>query len=206
MGGILVRFKSLRFLYRVIFYILFIVVLGGIYFYAVYSPLKEQIENARQEYDSLTSEISRIKPVTANYEQFKKEVELLVRQFNMLLEILPNEKSYNLIYDQMVTLAEKNGLKVTLFQPTDVRSIDDFHSAVNFNMNVEGEYLDFVRFLHGMSYLSKVINVNNFTLTQKKGQDGKIVLSVNMSMNSYMFNQATGSSGADAPKKAGGMK
>jgi len=73
-------------------------------------------------------------------------------------------------------------------------------------MNVEGEYLDFVRFLHGVSYLSKVINLNNFTLTQKKGQDGKTVLSVNMSMNSYMFNQATGSSGTDTPNKPGGKK
>jgi len=71
---------------------LFIVILGGVYFYAVYSPLKEQIENARQEYDRLSSEIARIKPITANYEQFKKEMELLNRQFNMLLEILPNEK------------------------------------------------------------------------------------------------------------------
>jgi len=66
MGGILARFKSLKFLYRFIFYMLFIVILGGVYFYAVYSPLKEQIENARQEYDRLSSEIARIKPITAN--------------------------------------------------------------------------------------------------------------------------------------------
>lgn len=206
MAGLLAKFGSLKLIYRVALYLSIFLILGVLYYYMLYSPLKQEIENSKNEYDRLTLEISRIKPITLNYEQFKKEVEILDRQFNMLLEILPNEKSYNLIYDQLVDLAEKNGLKVVLFQPTGETSIDDFHSKVNFNMNIEGEYLEIVSFLHNVSFLNRVINLNNFTLTQKKTAEGKSVLSVNMSMNSYMFKQAKMGTAEDAQSNNPGEK
>lgn len=206
MAGLLAKFGSLKLIYRVVLYLSIFLILGALYYYMLYSPLKQEIENSKNEYDRLTIEISRIKPITLNYEHFKKEMEILDRQFNMLLEILPNEKSYNLIYDQLVDLAEKNGLKVVLFQPTGETSLDDFHSKVNFNMNIEGEYLELVSFLHNVSFLNRVINLNNFTLTQKKNAEGNSVLSVNMSMNSYMFKQAKMGTSEDAQSNKPGEK
>lgn len=200
MEGLLNKFGSIKVLYRVLIYIFIFIILGALYYYMIYTPLKDEISKAKNEYDRLVLDISKIKPITLNYEQFKKEIEILDRQFNMLLEILPNEKSYNLLYDQLVSLAERNGLKVVLFQPTNESSIDDFHSKVNFNMNVEGGYLEFVTFLHNLSYLNRVINVNNFTISQRKDQTGVMLLTVSMSMNSYMFKQAKGESIENAGK------
>ncbi|MEF3254280.1 MAG: type 4a pilus biogenesis protein PilO [Deferribacterales bacterium] len=200
MEGLLNKFGSIKVLYRVLIYIFIFIILGALYYYMIYTPLKDEISKAKNEYDRLVLDISKIKPITLNYEQFKKEIEILDRQFNMLLEILPNEKSYNLLYDQLVSLAERNCLKVVLFQPTNESSIDDFHSKVNFNMNVEGGYLEFVTFLHNLSYLNRVINVNNFTISQRKDQTGVILLTVSMSMNSYMFKQAKGESIENAGK------
>lgn len=206
MAAITAKLMSVNRLYRIIAYVVIVALIGALYYFMLYTPLQEELEKTKKEHERLTAEIERIKPKVQNYEQFKKEVEILDRQFSMLLEILPNEKSYNLIYDQLVDLAEKNGLKVTLFQPTNETSIDDFHAKVNFNMNVEGGYLEFVNFLHSISFINRVINLNNFTITPRKDPDGKVLVSVSMSMNSYMFKQAQGKPDTDEAKKNGGDK
>ncbi|MCX8084380.1 MAG: type 4a pilus biogenesis protein PilO [Calditerrivibrio sp.] len=192
MANLIKTISGIKKLYRFIAYFLVIIFIGALYYFMLYSPLKDELEKIKADHERLLNDINKIKPKVQNYEQFKKEVEILDRQFSMLLEILPNEKSYNLIYDQLVDLAEKNSLKVVLFQPTNETSIDDFHSKVNFNMNVEGGYLEFVNFLHHVSFINRVINLNNFTITQRKESDGRMVISVGMSMNSYMFKQGQG--------------
>lgn len=206
MAAITAKLASVNRLYRLIAYVVVVVLIGALYYFMFYTPLQEELEKTKKEHERLTGEIERIKPKVQNYEQFKKEVEILDRQFSMLLEILPNEKSYNLIYDQLVDIAEKNGLKVTLFQPTNETSIDDFHAKVNFNMNIEGGYLEFVNFLHSISFINRVINLNSFTITPRKDPDGKVIVSVSMSMNSYMFKQAQGKPEGNEAKKNGGDK
>jgi len=205
MGALVSKLGSINRLYRIIGYVILIIIIGALYYFMFYLPLEDELKNTKSEYERLTGEIERLKPKIKNYEQFKKELEILDKQFSMLLEILPNEKSYNLIYDQLVEIAEKNGLKVTLFQPTNETSIDDFHAKVNFNMNVEGKY-HFVNFLYSISFINRVVNVNNFTVTPRKDSDGTVLISVSMSMNSYMFKQAQGKQTDNVTKKDTGAK
>jgi type IV pilus assembly protein PilO len=206
--GFIDKFGKINRIYRYVGYLLILMIIGASYYFMFYTSQAEELDKTKKEHERLVAEIDRIRPKVLNYEQFKQEVEILNRQFSMLLEVLPNEKSYNLIYDQLVDIAEKNGLKVTLFQPTNETSIDDFHAKVNFNMNVEGGYLEFVNFLHSISFINRVINLNNFTVVPKKNPDGSVAIAVNMSMNSYMFKQATGQSEKDtnSNKKAGDKK
>jgi len=108
------------------------------------------------------------------------------------LEVLPNERSYNELYDQIVGLAEKNGVKVLLFQPAGQNRIDNFHSSVNFNMNIEAGYVELISFLYRINYLDKIINLRNMQIKGIKDKEGEIVLNVNLGLNSYMFNVPKG--------------
>ncbi len=174
--------------YRLIIEILIIAILFGLFYYFMYQPRVEKITQLKQEYDSLSLKVSRLKPIALSYDKFKKEVELLNEQFEMVLQVLPNDKSYNVLYNELVGLAERNGIKVTLFQPAGETRIDNFHSAVNFNMNLQTEYAELINYLYRINFLDKIINLKSMQIQSTKSEDGRILLNVNASMNSYMFN------------------
>jgi type IV pilus assembly protein PilO len=173
---------------RLIIEILIIVFICGVYYYFYYLPKIEEIDRLVKDYDTLAIRVSQLRPIELSYDQFKKEVELLNDQFNMVLKILPNEKSFNVLYTEVVGLAEKSGAKVTLFQPVGESKIDEFHSKVNFNIDMTTGYLELINYLYRLNYLDKIINLNTFSITPTKNEDGSVVLNLKASLNSYRFN------------------
>jgi len=173
---------------RLIIEILIIVFICGVYYYFYYLPKIEEIDRLVKDYDTLAIRVSQLRPIELSYDQFKKEVELLNDQFNMALKILPNEKSFNVLYTEVVGLAEKSGAKVTLFQPVGESKIDEFHSKVNFNIDMTTGYLELINYLYRLNYLDKIINLNTFSITPTKNEDGSVVLNLKASLNSYRFN------------------
>lgn len=173
---------------RFIIEILIVVFICGVYYYFYYLPKIEEIDKLVKDYDTLAIKVSQLRPIELSYDQFKKEVELLNDQFNMVLKILPNEKSFNVLYTEVVGLAEKSGAKVTLFQPVGESKIDEFHSKVNFNIDMTTGYLELINYLYRLNYLDKIINLNTFSITPTKNEDGSVVLNLKASLNSYRFN------------------
>ncbi|MDK2792008.1 MAG: type pilus assembly protein PilO [Deferribacteres bacterium] len=182
------RIFKIPFKFRLIVEVLIIVLIGGAYYYFYYTPKIEEIDKLAREYDSLAIKISQLKPIELSYDQFKKEVGLLEEQFQMVLKILPNEKNFNVLYDEVVGLAEKSGVKVTLFQPGGESRVDEFHSRVNFNMNFQTTYVELINYLYRLNYLDKIIDINSFSLSPQKDKDGTLILNVKASLNSYRFN------------------
>ena len=191
------KISKIPFKFRLIFYIVILGLVVAGYYYYYYSPRITEIENLTKQYDQLSIKIAQLKPIELSYDKFKEEVGILDSQFQKVLQILPNEKSFNIIYDQVVGLAEKNGVRVSLFQPKGESKIDEFHSKTDFGMDFEASYLELINFLYRLNYLDKIINVNSISIKPVKNKEGFIVLSVNSAMNSYRFN---------VPKSSGGGK
>lgn len=189
------RISKIPFKFRIIVHILIIgIVVGGYYYYS-YDPKIKEIENLTKQYDQLSIKVAQLKPIELSYDKFKEEVEILDKQFQKVLQILPDEKSFNVIYDQVVGLAEKNGVRVSLFQPKGESKVDEFHSKTNFSMNFDTSYLELINFLYRLNYLDKIVNVNSISIKTVKTKEGTIGLGVSSNMNSYRFNVSKGSGG-----------
>ncbi len=182
------RLSKISFKYRIIFEIFVIVLVGGLIYYFAYKPKVEQINKLQSKVDRLSLKISQLRPVKRSYAKFKAEFELLKKQFQTVLKILPNDKSYNLIYDEIVGLAERNGVRVYLFQPKGEKRIDSFHSSVNFKIKMETSYVEFINYLYRLNYINKIINLKSFTIKPKVLKTGEINLNIDADLNSYRFN------------------
>ena len=182
------RLSKISFKYRIIFEIFVIVLIGGLIYYFAYKPKVEQINKLQSKVDRLSLKISQLRPVKRSYAKFKAEFELLKKQFQTVLKILPNDKSYNLIYDEIVGLAERNGVRVYLFQPKGEKRIDSFHSSVNFKIKMETSYVEFINYLYRLNYINKIINLKSFTIKPKVLKTGEINLNIDADLNSYRFN------------------
>ncbi|MCD8569489.1 MAG: type 4a pilus biogenesis protein PilO [Geovibrio sp.] len=111
------KFASIPFRFRLLIEIAVIAVIIGGYYYLFLMPLQEKMAGLEKEYDDLVFKINDIKPYALAHDDFKKQLEMMEEQFQIVLKVLPDEKGYYLLYDEAVGLAEKDGVKVTLFQP-----------------------------------------------------------------------------------------
>ncbi|GAB1535713.1 hypothetical protein ADMFC3_13440 [Geovibrio sp. ADMFC3] len=182
------KFASIPFRFRLMIEIAVIAVIIGGYYYLFLMPLQEKMERLEKEYDDLVYKINDVQPYALAHDDFKKQLAMMEEQFQIVLKVLPDEKGYYLLYDEAVGLAEKDGVKVTLFQPGGEKKIDGFHSSVNFNVRMETQYQNFVRFLYDINYLNKIINLQDMQIKVLKSKTGEKVLDVTASLNSYRFN------------------
>jgi type IV pilus assembly protein PilO len=184
------KLSKISWKFRIIFEVLVIAIVVALIYFFAYTPKVDQITDLQKKVDRLSLRVAKLKPVKANYKRFKKEFELLNKQFKTVLQILPNERNYNVLYDEVVGLAERNGVKITLFQPKGGKKIDSFHSSVNFNIKMETSYKELINYLYRLNYINKIVNINNFNIKPKADKEGNIVLNVDTTMNSYRFNVA----------------
>ena len=192
MGG---KLSKISFKYRIIFEIIVLALVVGLIYYFAYKPKIEKINQLQSNVDRLSIKVSQLRPVKRSYAKFKAEFELLKKQFQTVLKILPNDKSYNLIYDEIVGLAERNGVRVSLFQPKGEKRIDSFHSSVNFKIKMETSYIEFINYLYRLNYTNKIINLRSFSIKPKVLKTGDISLFIDADLNSYRFNVPNYSNG-----------
>jgi type IV pilus assembly protein PilO len=200
------KFASIPFRFRLMIEIAVIAVIIGGYYYLFLMPLQEKMERLEKEYDDLVYKINDVQPYALAHDDFKKQLAMMEEQFQIVLKVLPDEKGYYLLYDEAVGLAEKDGVKVTLFQPGGEKKIDGFHSSVNFNVRMETQYQNFVRFLYDINYLNKIINLQDMQIKVLKSKTGEKVLDVTASLNSYRFNSGGSADSAAKTKPVKAVK
>lgn len=200
------KFASIPFRFRLMIEIAVIAVIIGGYYYLFLMPLQEKMERLEKEYDDLVYKINDVQPYALAHDDFKKQLAMMEEQFQIVLKVLPDEKGYYLLYDEAVGLAEKDGVKVTLFQPGGEKKIDGFHSSVNFNVRMETQYQNFVRFLYDINYLNKIINLQDMQIKVLKSKTGEKMLDVTASLNSYRFNSGGSADSAAKTKPVKAVK
>lgn len=176
---------------RLIVEILLVIAIIGAYYYFQYEKLTVEIEDLNKSYDSKIVELNKLKGYQASYDLFKKQLAMVEEQFKSVLEVLPDEKSYYMLYDEILEIAEKSNISVTNFQPAgEQKTKDGFYSVVNFRLDMNGSYLGLIRFLYDLNYINKIIRLNDLNVSAAKDKDGKNSLRLNATLNSYRFNKS----------------
>jgi type IV pilus assembly protein PilO len=196
------KIAAVPFRFRLIIEIVIIALIIGAYYYFMLMPLQEKMSGLEKEYDSIVAKINDVMPFALAYDDFKKQLEMMEEQFEIVLRVLPDEKDYYLLYDEVVGLAEKDGVKVTLFQPGGEKRIDNFHSSVNFKVQIDTPYQNFVRFLYDINYLDKIVSLQDMDIKLVRSREGEKTLVVNSNLNSYRFD-SRGKAAEPAAKQGG---
>jgi type IV pilus assembly protein PilO len=193
------KISSIPFAFRFLIGLALLSAIGAAYYYMYFVPLQAEQVRLETEYDDIVYRINDLKPYTVSYEDFVKQLSMMQEQLSIVVEALPEESGYYMLYDEAVGLAEKDGVKVTLFQPAGERPIDDFHSSV------ESSYDNFVRYLYDINYLTKMINLQKMEIRVLENQNANKMLSVTATLNSYKFNSIS-TTGEQVSVTRGGMQ
>lgn len=126
-------------------YVLILVLIGFLAYFAVIKDLREQISNAEAQEQNLLNEFRDKDSKLRNLQQYQAQVELMEVQFNQQLEQLPKETEIpGLVEDinmagvssgldfKNITLLSEVKQEVFIEQPIDIAVIGNYHSMGGF--------------------------------------------------------------------------
>jgi type IV pilus assembly protein PilO len=166
--------------------------IAGIYFYSVYMPQQEEINQLDGELDKLAKELNESKMIVRDLQKFKEQVERLNLELIDALTQLPNEKEIPEILRNISSLGRESNLEFILFRPKPEEP-QQFYAKVPIELTLVGNYHSIGTFFDKLSKLPRIINVVDFNMIRaketkggKEGSDGNL-LRTSCLLNTYRF-------------------
>jgi type IV pilus assembly protein PilO len=167
-------------------------IIGGIYFYSVYLPQREQLNRLDSELDKLAKELNESKMIVRDLQRFKEQVERLNLELIDALTQLPNEKEIPEILRNISSLGRESNLEFILFRPKPEEP-QQFYAKVPIELTLVGNYHNIGIFFDKLSKLPRIINVVDFNMARakeikgEKEGSGEILVRTSCLLNTYRF-------------------
>lgn len=175
-------------------------VLGAGYYFFTSDPL-EELDRVTREEQQLRQEFIEKQRVAANLESFRAQLKQMEAELEVMLRQLPTGTEMPDLLEDVSSTGKKNGLDFELFKP-ETEQPRDFYAAKPITIKAQGTYHQFGAFVSGVAALSRIVTLENATLTStsdKAAKGGKKAgdaesLSIQATLQTYRYMDE-----ADAP-------
>lgn len=150
--------------------IIMAVVIGGGY-YSFTSDQLVQLETVTNEEQKLRQEFIEKQRVAANLEAFRAQLVQMETDLGVMLRQLPTGTEMPDLLDDVSNTGKKNGLEFELFKP-EAEQPRDFYAAKPITIKAKATYHQFGAFVSGVAALSRIVTLENVTLTGAGGGKG----------------------------------
>ena len=138
-------------------------VLGaGYYFFT--SDRLEELDRVTREEQQLRQEFIEKQRVAASLESFRAQLKQMEAELAVMLRQLPTGTEMPDLLDDVSNTGKKNGLDFELFKP-EAEQPRDFYAAKPITIKAQGTYHQFGAFVSGVAALSRIVTLENATLT-----------------------------------------
>ena len=140
-------------------------VLGAGYYFFTSSSL-EKLDQVSNEEQKLRQEFIEKQRVAANLESFRAQLKQMEAELEIMLRQLPTGTEMPDLLQDISNTGKKNGLDFELFKP-EAEQPRDFYAAKPITIKAQGTYHQFGAFVSGVAALSRIVTLENATLTSK---------------------------------------
>lgn len=134
----------------------------------------ESIDGAKQKEISLRETFLDKKKQAIDLEAYRKQLEDIDKSFGTLLKQLPSKSEMEALLTDINQAGLGRGLQFELFKPAASETVSEFYAELPINIKVTGNYHDMGAFASDISKLSRIVLLNDITLTQAK--DGLLTM------------------------------
>ena len=187
-------------------------VLGAGYYFFTDDQLQE-LDKVTREEQTLRQEYVEKWRVTANLEAFRKQIEQMEKDLEVMLRQLPTGTEMPDLLEDVSNTGKKNGLDFELFKP-EAEQPKDFYAAKPITIKAKANYHQFGAFVSGVAALSRIVTLENATLTSaatrdmaRRGQNIKLTnepLEIQATLQTYRYMEESG--GASGQQQGGAGK
>lgn len=188
--------------------LVFALVIGAGYYFFTNDQLEELDRVTRQE-QQLRQEFIEKQRVAANLESFRQQLKQMEADLEVMLRQLPTGTEMPDLLEDVSNTGKKNGLEFGLFKP-EAEQPRDFYAAKPITIRATGTYHQFGAFVSGVAALSRIVTLENATLTRldKGNKAGVEPLMIQATLQTYRYmDEGEGSHNApDGRQKGAGKK
>jgi type IV pilus assembly protein PilO len=136
--------------------------------------------------------------LNSQLEQVQKYVETLERQ-------LPNKSEMDALLSDINQAGLGRSLQFELFRPGQV-VLSDYYAELPIEVKVTGTYHDVGLFAADIAALSRIVTLNNISLTPSKDKEGVLTMECVAKTFRYLDKEEQAQRKAEAEKRAGAKK
>ncbi len=146
-------------------------VLGAGYYFFTGDQL-DKLDQVTREEKGLRDEFIEKQRVTANLDAFRAQLRQMEADLEVMLRQLPTGTEMPDLLEDISNTGKKNGLEFELFKPENEQP-RDFYAAKPITIKAKGTYHQFGAFVSGVAALSRIVTLENATLTGAVAAGGK---------------------------------
>ena len=136
--------------------------------YFLYWPKYKQMEDLRADIKTSEQKLADVKRKASQYAAVKAEREKAQASFELAARALPDKEEIPSLLTGISQAGNASGLKFLLFQPQD-ETIRDFYAEIPVKMELSGGYHDLGVFYDRLARLSRIVNINDFSVAGESG-------------------------------------
>ena len=140
----------------------------GAYF-VDWSDQLEQLEAGKAQEVKLKDEYKVKKQQSINLDLYRQQVREIETSFGALLRQLPNRSQMDALLVDINQAGLGRGLQFELFKPAPQETAREFYAELPIQLKIVGGYHDIATFASDIGALSRIVTLNDITLTAGKG-------------------------------------
>lgn len=175
-----------------------VLVMGGGYYYFIFSPKWEKLNSSREELQRQESQLASFKAKARALPKFEKQMAEVQEEFNIAMNALPDNKELPALLDSISDAGMRAGLELRLFQPEGVVN-KEFYKEIPISMDVSGSYHQITDFFFQVANLNRIVNVQNVSIQRDGKAKGKVQMKC--SAVTYMFTEPEADQGKGKKSK-----
>jgi Tfp pilus assembly protein PilO len=160
------------------------VVLVGFYL-LYYQPYDDELAGLKSEVDGLNSSISTEEGNIKRHTPIKEYIQPVAHSFEYLQHFLTTENEIPRLMQIISDQGSEAGARVTLFAPK-LATLQPDYAEIGFTMNLEGSFLNILKFFYSLSQMERIINIKSVSLDNPTlGDNFLMILSVRCEGSTY---------------------
>ena len=134
------------------------------------APVREALAQVEREEVRLREAIETQAPYAAAVPQLRAQQEAIAERFERLLRQLPSETEVPALLEDISRVGTESGLR---FRAIDLKAAqqESYYDILPLELRLEGGYHDLARFLSGISGLSRIVTLHDFSLRPEGSGD-----------------------------------
>jgi type IV pilus assembly protein PilO len=130
----------------------------------------DELEGERSKEVALKADYSKKVAQAANLDLLKKQREQVQQYVTLLEKQLPSKAEMDALLSDINQAGLGRSLQFELFRPGQV-SVKDYYAELPISVRVTGRYHDMGAFVADVAALSRIVTLNNITVTPQKDKD-----------------------------------
>jgi type IV pilus assembly protein PilO len=160
---------------KVALLVLFVLLLGGGYWFVYYQPVLEDLDGLETNFKRLKKKLADAERRKKTYDDDRARRDELKKASALQLQVLPPDTEIASFLNNLNTQADLVGLEILSVKPLDEQAAQ-YYARIPVRLKLRGSFHQLSKFFYLVGSVDRIINIENITLKDTKVDDSGVVM------------------------------